>query len=93
MGAATERGAAAANINRRDRDAVAVRSHERAAAAAKAGRLSEEIVPVSVPRRRGDPVLVLVDEGIRPGTTPEQLAGLRAAFAAYGQVAGPGRLC
>jgi acetyl-CoA C-acetyltransferase len=86
MGAATERDAAAAGISRRDQDAVAARSHDRAAAAAKSGRLSEEIVPVSVARRRGDPVLVFDDEGIRPGTTEEQLAGLRSAFGEGGAI-------
>ena len=70
MGAATERDAAAANVSRQEQDAVAVRSHDRAAAAIKSGRLGEEIVPVSVPRRRGDPLLVFEDEGVRPGTTP-----------------------
>lgn len=54
--------------------------------ATKAGRLAEEIVPVSVPRRRGDPIVVLEDEGIRTGTTPEQLAGLRPAFSDGGAI-------
>ena len=86
MGSATDRDAAAACISRQEQDAVAVRSHDRAAAATKAGRLSEEIVPVSVARRRGDPILVLEDEGIRPGTTQEQLAGLRSAFSDGGTI-------
>jgi acetyl-CoA C-acetyltransferase len=86
MGSATERDAAAATITRQEQDAVAARSHERAAAATKTGRLSEEIVPVSVARRRGDPILVLEDEGIRPGTTQEQLAGLRSAFSGGGTI-------
>ncbi len=86
MGAATDRDAAATGISRVEQDAVAARSHDRASAATKAGRLSEEIVPVSVPRRRGDPVLVFEDEGIRPGTTEEQLAGLRSAFSEGGAI-------
>ena len=86
MGCATDRDAAAASITRQEQDAVAVRSHDRAAAATKAGRLAEEIVPVSVARRRGDPILVLEDEGIRPGTTQEQLAGLRSAFSDGGTI-------
>jgi acetyl-CoA C-acetyltransferase len=86
MGSATERDAAAADITREEQDAVAARSHERAAAAVKAGRLPAEMVPVSVPKRRGDPVLVFEDEGIRPETTQEQLAGLRAAFAERGGI-------
>jgi len=67
-------------ITREGQDAVAAKSHERAAAAMKEGRLAEEIVPVPVPQRKGDPILVEEDEGVRPGTTPESLAGLRAAF-------------
>ena len=86
MGTATERDSMAARITREEQDAVAVRSHDRASAATKAGRLAEEIVPVSVPKRRGDPVLVLEDEGIRPGTTHEQLAGLPSAFANGGAI-------
>ena len=86
MGAATERDASAAGITRQEQDAFAARSHERASMATKAGRLAEEIVPVSVPRRRGDPIVVLEDEGIRTGTTPEQLAGLRPAFSDGGAI-------
>jgi len=86
MGAATERDAAAAHVSREEQDAIAVRSHERAAAAIKSGRLAEEIVPVSVPRRRGDPFVVSEDEGVRPGTNHEQLAGLRSAFAEGGAI-------
>ena len=86
MGTATERDSTAASITREEQDAVAVRSHDRASAATKAGRLSEEIVPVSVPRRRGEPILVLEDEGIRPGTTHEQLAGLPSAFSDGGAI-------
>ena len=86
MGAATERDAAAANVTRQNRTRSAVRSHDRAAAAMKSGRLGEEIVPVSVPRRRGDPILVFEDEGVRPGTKHEQLASLRSAFAEGGAI-------
>ncbi|HTT89233.1 MAG TPA: acetyl-CoA C-acyltransferase [Acidimicrobiales bacterium] len=86
MGAATERDASAVGITRQEQDAFAARSHERASMATKAGRLAEEIVPVSVPRRRGDPIVVLEDEGIRTGTTPEQLAGLRPAFSDGGAI-------
>jgi acetyl-CoA C-acetyltransferase len=86
MGSATERDSAAASITREEQDGVAVRSHDRASAATKAGRLAEEIFPVSVPKRRGDPALVLEDEGIRPGTTHEQLAALPSAFAKGGAI-------
>jgi acetyl-CoA C-acetyltransferase len=86
MGVATERDASVAGITRQQQDAFAARSHERASTATKAGRLAEEIVPVSVARRRGDPIVVLEDEGIRPGTTLEQLAGLRPAFSDEGAI-------
>ena len=67
MGLSTERYNQKAGITRERQDAFAAASHERAAAAAKEGRLAEEIVPVSVPQRKGDPVLVDTDEGVRPG--------------------------
>jgi acetyl-CoA C-acetyltransferase len=67
-------------VTRERQDAFAAASHERAAAATKEGRFAEEIVPVEVPQRRGDPIVVDTDEGVRPGTTPESLAKLRAAF-------------
>jgi acetyl-CoA C-acetyltransferase len=73
-------------ITRERQDAYAAASHERAARATKEGMLAEEIVPVEVPQRRGDPVLVDTDEGIRPGTTAESLAALRPAFAEDGTV-------
>src|SRR5690606_39282580 len=81
MGAGTEKYAASAGIPREPQDEFAARSHERAAAAIKDGRLAEEIVPVEVPQRKGDPVVVDTDEGARPGTTVEALARLRPAFA------------
>lgn len=64
-------------INREDSDAWAARSHQRAAAAWDAGRFADEVVPVSVPQRKGDPVLVERDEGFRPDSTAESLARLR----------------
>ena len=73
-------------LTRERQDAFATLSHERAARATKDGVLAEEIVAVAVPQRRGDPVVVDADEGIRPGTTTEMLAGLRPAFAAGGTV-------
>src|SRR5947208_7428083 len=67
MGAGTEKyTAAAGTISREQQDAFAVNSHERAAAAMKEGRFAEEIVPVEVPQRRGSPITVLEDEGVRP---------------------------
>jgi acetyl-CoA C-acetyltransferase len=64
-------------ITRDEADAYAARSHQRAAAAWAAGRFDDEVVPVRVPQRRGDPVLVSRDEGVRPDTTAETLAKLR----------------
>jgi acetyl-CoA C-acetyltransferase len=64
-------------ISRERADAYAARSHQRAAAAAKDGRFTGEVVPVEVPQRRGDPVLVESDQGVRPDSTPETLARLR----------------
>lgn len=86
MGTSTERGNASLGIAREAQDAVAAESHRRAAAAAEQGVLASEIVPVEVPRRRGDPVLVTADEGIRPDTTPASLARLRPSFAADGTI-------
>jgi acetyl-CoA C-acetyltransferase len=73
-------------VTRERQDAFAASSHERAAAAIKDGRLAAEIVPVAVPQRKGDPLLVDTDEGVRPGTTPESLGKLRPAFAADGTI-------
>jgi acetyl-CoA C-acetyltransferase len=86
MGSATERDAGAAGLGRPEQDAVAARSHELAAAATKSGRLSEEVVTIAVPRRRGGPAEVYEDEGVRPGTSLEALAGLRPAFAPAGTI-------
>lgn len=86
MGTSTERGNSSLGIAREAQDAVAAASHRRAAAAAEQGVLASEIVPVQVPQRRGDPVLVTADEGIRPDTTPESLARLRPSFAADGTI-------
>ena len=68
------------NITREDQDAFAFRSQMKAAAAQREGRLAEEIVPVSIPRRKQDPVEFSDDEFIKPGTTEEVLAKLRPAF-------------
>jgi acetyl-CoA C-acetyltransferase len=86
MGEGTDAINAELGITREDQDAWAVRSHLRAHEAWEAGRLPEEVVPVEVPQRKGDPVRVDRDEGIRPETTIEALAGLRAAFTSEGSV-------
>lgn len=86
MGDGTERDASAATISRSAMDDFSAQSHERAATAQKDGLFEAEIAPVSVAQRGGDPLIVDADEGIRPGTTAESLAKLRAAFAADGAV-------
>ena len=85
MGGLSDRANQRLGIDRAVQDEWAARSHERAAAAAK-GALREEIVPVAVPQRRGEPVLVEEDEGIRPGTTAETLATLRPSFSPDGTI-------
>ena len=86
MGEATEHYNARLGISRQEQDAFSVRSHERATVAAKNGAFDDEIVPVSIPQRRGDPVVVTADEGVRAGTTVESLAALRPAFAPDGTI-------
>ncbi|MBV9663429.1 MAG: acetyl-CoA C-acyltransferase, partial [Actinobacteria bacterium] len=87
MGAGTEKYTKAAKGITRDRqDAFAAASHERASAAQKEGRLADEIVNVSVPQRKGDPIVVETDEGVRPGTTADSLGGLKPAFEADGTI-------
>jgi len=80
MGTGTQRYANEREISRDAQDDLAAKSHERAAAAIKEGRFAEEIAPVEIPQRKGDPVLVDTDEGVRPGTTIESLGGLKPAF-------------
>lgn len=86
MGDGTERDAAAASINRSAMDEFSAQSHDRAVAAQKAGRLEVEISPVPIPQRGGDPLLVDIDEGVRPGTSALSLGNLRPAFATDGAV-------
>jgi len=85
MGAATERYQAGNGVTRADQDRFAAESHARAADAIKAGRLAEEITPVTVPGRTGE-VVVEEDEGVRPGITVDQLAALRPAFSDDGTI-------
>lgn len=77
-------------VERARQDAFAAESHARAVAAQKAGKFAAEIVPVEVPRRKGDPVVVDADEGPRDGTTAEGLAKLRPAFKRDGGSVTPG---
>jgi acetyl-CoA C-acetyltransferase len=79
MGLGTER-YSGGGITREQQDDLAMKSNERAANAIKDGRLAEEIVPVSIPQRKGEPILVDTDEGVRPGTTMESLGSLKPAF-------------
>ena len=86
MGASTEALNARYEVTREAQDAVAARSHQRAAAAMDAGIFDAEIVPVEVAQRKGDPLVVTRDEGVRPDTTVESLGRLRAAFAEGGTI-------
>ncbi|WPZ23936.1 3-oxoadipyl-CoA thiolase (plasmid) [Sulfitobacter faviae] len=74
------------NINRADQDTFAMRSQQKAGAAMASGRLAQEIVPVSIPQRRGDPILVSEDEHPRPSTTLEALQKLKSFVKADGTV-------
>lgn len=85
MGLGTER-YTAGNITRAQQDDLAMKSNERAAEAIKAGRFNDEIIAVPIPQRKGDPMLVETDEGVRPGTTMESLAGLKPAFDKAGTI-------
>ena len=80
MGLGTERYGKAEGLARGPQDEFAAQSHERAANAIKDGKFAEEIIAVAVPQRRGDPILVDTDEGVRPGTTAESLGHLKASF-------------
>jgi len=73
-------------LSREAQDAFAARSQQRAAAAVESGRFREEITPVAIPQRKGEPLLFDTDEGIRADTTTEGLARLRPAFAKDGSV-------
>ncbi|MGW0477838.1 acetyl-CoA C-acetyltransferase [Nonomuraea sp. NPDC003214] len=86
MGESTERHNARLGIGREEQDEVSARSHQLAAAAAKNGAFESEIVPVEIPQRRGEPIVVKDDEGVRGDTSVEALARLRPAFAADGTI-------
>jgi 3-oxoadipyl-CoA thiolase len=86
MGETAERVAQKYEVSREDQDAFALRSHQRAVAAQQSGRLAEEIVPVLVPQRKGEPVRLIEDEGPRSDTSLEALARLKPAFAENGSV-------
>jgi 3-oxoadipyl-CoA thiolase len=86
MGETAENLAERDGINRADQDLFALRSQQKAAAAWQNGRLAREIVPVELPRKKGDPVLFDRDEFVKPDTTADGLAKLRPAFRKDGTV-------
>ncbi|NHC23238.1 acetyl-CoA C-acetyltransferase [Nocardioides sp. IC4_145] len=87
MGLLTEEcNAASANLTREEQDEYAAQSHHKAATAWKNGVFDAEVVPVSIPQRKGDPVVISTDEGVRGETTAESLGKLRAAFSKTGTI-------
>src|ERR687894_27144 len=86
MGASTEKHSARYQLTRIEQDEFAAQSHQRAGRAVDSGLFADEITPVTVPQRKGDPVVVSTDEGIRPDTTAESLGKLRPAFSADGTI-------
>ena len=86
MGESTDRHSKRYGIAREAQDAFGAASHQKAAAAQKNGVFAEEITPLEVPQKRGEPILIAQDEGIRPDTTAETLGRLRPAFGADGTI-------
>ena len=87
MGLLTEEcNAAAANLTRDEQDEFAAQSHQKAAVAWKNGVFDEEVVPVEIPQRKGDPIQFTTDEGVRGDTTAESLGKLRPAFSKDGTI-------
>ena len=86
MGALTEQRNQVDQFTRAEQDEYAARSHQRAAAAWKDGVFADEVVPVNIPQRKGDPLQFNEDEGIRVNTTAESLAGLKPAFRKDGTI-------
>lgn len=86
MGESTEHHNAKLSISREEQDEFSARSHQRAAEAIKNGVFDDEIAPVEVPQRRGEPVVFSADEGVRGDTTAESLAKLRPAFSKDGTI-------
>ncbi|HEV7727500.1 MAG TPA: acetyl-CoA C-acetyltransferase [Modestobacter sp.] len=86
MGALTEEANSRYGLTREEQDAFAAASHQKAAAAQKNGLFDEEITPVFIPQRKGDPIEFREDEGIRADTTAESLSKLKPAFAKDGTI-------
>jgi acetyl-CoA C-acetyltransferase len=86
MGESTEKHNARYDITREEQDAFAAASHQRAAAAQQKNLFDNEITPVQIKQRKGEPITFSADEGVRPDTTVESLAGLRPAFTKDGTI-------
>jgi acetyl-CoA C-acetyltransferase len=86
MGMTAERLADKFHISRKEQDEFACESQMKAARAQEAGRFDEQILPITVPQRKGDPIVLEHDEGVKPKTTPEILATLRPVFKEDGTV-------
>jgi acetyl-CoA C-acetyltransferase len=86
MGALTEKANARYDLTRQEQDEFSAASHQKAAAAAKNGLFDDEIVPVLIPQRKGDPIEFREDEGVRADTTAESLGKLKPAFAKEGTI-------
>ncbi|MGA9676960.1 MAG: acetyl-CoA C-acetyltransferase [Mycobacterium sp.] len=86
MGALTEQRNDVDKFTRAEQDEYAARSHQKAAAAWKDGVFTDEVVPVNIPQRKGDPLQFTEDEGIRANTTAESLGGLKPAFRKDGTI-------
>jgi len=86
MGVTAENVAKQYSISRSQQDEFAAASQQKAEAAQKAGKFKDEITPVEIPQRKGEPIAFASDEFIRLGTTAEQLSGLKPAFAKDGSV-------
>ena len=86
MGELTETGNTERSIGRAEQDEVAARSHQLAGKAQSDGLFADEIAPIEIPQRKGDPVTVSEDQGVRPDSTAESLGGLRPAFAKDGTI-------
>ena len=86
MGALTEQRNDADRFTRLEQDELAASSHQKAAAAWKDGVFADEVVPVTIPQRKGDPISFTEDEGIRANTTADSLAGLKPAFRSDGTI-------
>src|SRR5213079_3343505 len=87
MGLLTEEcNAAAANLTREEQDEFAAQSHQKAAQAWKNGLFDDEVVPVEIPQRKGDPIVVNTAEGVRGDTSAESLSKLSPAFSKEGTV-------